>query len=248
MLELGISITILITLLSSIYWLGRKFAQIDLRFEQIDKRFEQIDERFKQIDVRLKEVDERFELIDKRFEQIDERFKQIDVRFSQINERFKQIDARFEQIDERLNQFSEIFKEVNDRLDKVEKRLTSIDTKVMRLGKAFVNTQEFTLEILGYEIGIREEAIRVVRREIRRMYEIALMSNPVTRDDWLEVKRLVEKDDLTFEEALRLKDLARKILEEYWDKPEAWKLLLYACYMVGYTARKAKEKVKTKSS
>jgi len=50
---------------------------------------------------------------------------------------------------------------------------------------------------------------------------------------------LVDKDDLTLEEAEELHNLARKFYEEYIDKtPDAFKVLLYAAAMRGITYRK----------
>jgi len=81
-------VTVVASIGSLAYWLGRKFTEIDERFKDIDKRFEIIDKRF--------------EMIDKRFEQIDERFKQIDRRFEQINKRFEEMDGRFKEMDKRF--------------------------------------------------------------------------------------------------------------------------------------------------
>ena len=75
------TIIIIIILLSTIYWLGKKFAEINMRFKIIDERFKQID---------------------KRFEQIDERFKQIDKRFEQMNRRFKELEEKTSRKIERL--------------------------------------------------------------------------------------------------------------------------------------------------
>ncbi|MFZ8783823.1 MAG: hypothetical protein ACO2OR_07600, partial [Desulfurococcaceae archaeon] len=56
----------LVAIISAIYWLGRKFGEIDERFRVIDERFRAIDKRFKL-------VDERFQMIDKRFNELESR-------------------------------------------------------------------------------------------------------------------------------------------------------------------------------
>jgi len=38
-----------------------------------------------------------------------------------------------------------------------------------------------------------------------------------------------------------VRDLARKVIWEYGDRPEAWKLHVYACIMVGLAMRKKAE-------
>ncbi len=53
------TITIIVILLSTIYWLGRKFSEIDMRFKMIDERFKQVDKRFEEIDKRFIELEKR---------------------------------------------------------------------------------------------------------------------------------------------------------------------------------------------
>jgi len=48
--------------------------------------------------------------------------------------------------------------------------------------------------------------------------------NPLKREEWIRIRDLVDKDDLT---------LARKAIKEYGDKPEVYKLHIYSCIMVG---------------
>jgi hypothetical protein len=49
----------LVAIVSAIYWLGRRFGEIDGRFRLIDERFQRIDERFKQVDRGLGELESR---------------------------------------------------------------------------------------------------------------------------------------------------------------------------------------------
>ena len=50
------------------------------------------------------------------------------------------------------------------------------------------------------------------------------MINPLKKEEWIRIRDLVDKDDLTLEETLKLGDLARKAIKEYGDKPEVYKL------------------------
>ncbi|RLF22562.1 MAG: hypothetical protein DRN15_08605 [Thermoprotei archaeon] len=189
------TVTIIGVLGSSLYWLGRKFAQINERFRQIDERFRQINKRFQQVD--------------ERFQQIDERFKHIDMRFEEMK---KYIDEKFTETREYVNE------------------------RIKRLGDVFVNYQEFFVEYLASEGILKEGQKELLRNEARRLFKLGL-ANPVTKEELRRAKELLEKDELSLEEALELRELARKIAWEY-GTPEAWKLHIYASMMVGLAMRR----------
>lgn len=67
--------------------------------------------------------------------------------------------------------------------------------------------------------------------------ELAL-TIPLIKREWMRIKELLGKDELDLEEALELKELARKVIEEHGDKYEAWKLHIYADIAVGRAAKK----------
>jgi len=67
------------------------------------------------------------------------------------------------------------------------------------------------------------------------------MSNPLSPKEKERLKELFEKsekENLTVDEAYELLELARKILDEYGDRPEAWKFHAYAALMVGLAIRR----------
>jgi uncharacterized coiled-coil DUF342 family protein len=68
----------------------------------------------------------------------------------------------------------------------------------------------------------------LLRITVRRLAFTAT-TNPLTEEERKRLLELVDKDDLTIEEAEELYRLARKLYEEYIDKtPDAFKALLYA--------------------
>jgi chromosome segregation ATPase len=211
-------LAVLVPVLSSLggisYWLGKKFAEIDQRFEDIDQRFRHIEERFKAIDQRFIEIDERFKKIDQRFEELN---KRIDV----------------------------IERDLNDLRRYVDQRLVSlerhIDTRLSRLGEAFRSYQEFFIEYLATQGFLKPLEASMLKNEASRFIKLAFM-NPLSKDELRRIKELLDKDELTLEEALELRELARKVTDEYGDRPEAWKLHIYASIMVGYALRKMREK------
>jgi len=211
-------LAVLVPVLSSLggisYWLGKKFTEIDQRFEDIDQRSRRIEERFKAIDQRFIEIDERFKKIDQRFEELN---KRIDV----------------------------IERDLNDLRGYVDQRLVSlerhIDTRLSRLGEAFRSYQEFFIEYLATQGFLKPLEASMLKNEASRFIKLAFM-NPLSKDELRRIKELLDKDELTLEEALELRELARKVTDEYGDRPEAWKLHIYASIMVGYALRKMREK------
>jgi len=217
---IGTLVPVLLSLITLAYWLGGKFASIDERFARIDERFEKMDERFARIDERFKSIDERFARMDERFSGIDERFKSIDKRFEEVNKRFEEVkeyvDYKFEEIK------------------------TYVDSRINRLAEASRAYQEFFIEYLSVKGLLRLSEASMLKGEIERFTRLSTM-NPLTKEEWEKIRRYLEKDELTLEEALELRRLARKVTDEYGDRIEAWKLHIYASIMVGWALRKKLE-------
>ena len=173
------------------------------------------------------------------FREIRMRFKEIDERFRQIDERFKEIDRRFDELKSYVDErFNELKGYVDDRFNELK---GYIDFKVNRLSEAFNDYQEFFVEYLSAEGLLKPEKATMVKNEARRIMKLATSTNPLTKEEWKRLGELLDKDDLTLEEALELRELARKVVKEYGEYPEAWKLHIYASIMVGRALRKMSE-------
>jgi len=90
---------------------------------------------------------------------------------------------------------------------------------------------------------IAREKGDVVKREARRIIDVAL-TNPIKKEEWKRIKELLDKDELILEEALELRELARKVAWAYGHRIEAWKLHLYATMAVGFARKKLEEERK----
>jgi len=169
----------------------------------------------------------------KKFSEIDSKFREIESRFQQIDERFKEIDRRFEDlksyVDERFNWLK-----------------SYVDSRINRIAEAFRSYQEFFVEYPAAQGILRPAEASMIKGEALRVMKMAVM-NPLTKEEWKRLKELLEKDELTLEEALELRELARKVTDEYGDRPEAWKLHIYASIMVGLAYRKMMEQEKKES-
>jgi chromosome segregation ATPase len=58
----------------ALYWLGKKFQEIEMRFREIEMRFREIDRRFEEINRRFESIEKRFEAVDARFAEMDKKF------------------------------------------------------------------------------------------------------------------------------------------------------------------------------
>jgi len=134
-------------------------------------------------------------------------------------------------------------KELKGELSSLEERLKGyVDARVSRIARAFSGYQEFVLECLSMKGLLDEREVRFMRGEARRLAELA--ANPFTKEEWERLKQLLDKEpeELTLEEAYELRDLARKALEEYGDRYEAYALHAYAAVVVGLAYRRLSEK------
>ncbi len=57
----------------------------------------------------------------------------------------------------------------------------------------------------------------------------------------MRIKELPDKDELSLEEALELRELAGKVIEEHGDKDDTWNLHIYANIAVAWAAKKQAE-------
>jgi len=204
----------LATIVGVAYWLGRKFAEIDKRFEMIELRFKLIDERFKSIDDQFKQVDRRF----------DEMKKYVDDKVEELKE----------YTDSRVSELKEYFE---GRLGELEERFSS---RIERLAEAFTNYQEFFVEFLTTEGVIKPGYRDLLIKHARGTMRLATL-NPLTREEWERLKLYLDKserDELTLEEADDFLELARKVVREYGEHPEAWKLHIYAAMTRALTAKR----------
>ena len=128
------------------------------------------------------------------------------------------------------------------RLARIEKDIEALRSEVRsgfsRLTNAITSANEITIEYLGLRGVLNQGDVGFLRTVIKGLASTTT-TNPLTEGERKRLLELVDKDDLTIEEAEELYRLARKLYEEYIDKtPDAFKALLYAAAMRGITYRK----------
>ncbi len=137
---------------------------------------------------------------------------------------------------------------VKARLERVEDRISRLRRSLLDFTTTIRNSQEFMIEMLSYEGVSRPEAASVIRGgELNRLLESlvggGVSGNPLTKEEFEEIRRYIQKDELTLEEAYRFKELAWKLVREYrYRFPDVWKIYWYAVAWIGWAARLEKER------
>jgi len=120
---------------------------------------------------------------------------------------------------------------------RIERDIERLNERLERLTNTINGVGESIVEYLRLKGVLNQGEVNYLRAEIMRLASTA--TNPFTEAERRRLLELVDKDDLTIEEAEELHRLARKFYEEYIDKtPDAFKVLFYAAAMLGITYRK----------
>jgi len=160
----------------------------------------------------------------RKFAEIEKKFEYVDKKFEEIDKRFERIDKRFEEMDKKLEEVIKIVEELEGRFDE--------------LAQATRDQFEFFAEFLGFRGVLEAKDVEFVKGELARLARL----NPLTEEELKRIRELVEKEELTLEEANELRELARKFVKEHGNVPGAWKLLIYASIMRGIALRKKKQR------
>ncbi len=144
----------------------------------------------------------------------------------------------------RLSKLEALVKTHDSRIDDLVSEAKDLRSSVNIIGKRVEdlahNLSSYhasLVELLASEgfIAIGERGLTM--GEIRKIIELSPDSF-ATEEGWGRVWELLDREELSLEEALELRDLARKVLEEDGDRIEAWKLHLYSSIAVSLTRKK----------
>jgi hypothetical protein len=164
----------------------------------------------------------------------------LEARLSQVESSVARLEGEVAALKSELAATKEeLGREFRSGLASLEERLKGyVGERVGRLARAFAGYQEFMLEYLSLKGLLEEGEVRLAKGEARRLAELA--ANPFTKEEWERLKQLLDKEpeELTLEEAYELRDLARKAIEEYGDRYEAYALHVYASIAVGLAYRR----------
>jgi chromosome segregation ATPase len=207
------------------YWLGRKLTRIENEIKDLKARVGRLEESIQQQGERLASVERQVGELRGRMVGVENRLAQLEERESGVEEELSSL----------REDFADFKARVAARFDRLEERME-------RMGRAVRSANELFIDLLGYEGVLRTEAVTFAKSELARMLELA--ENPLTKEEKERLKQLLEKDDLTLEEAQELYKIADKLVEEHGDRIEAWKLLWYSRAWIGINWRRMAEQRK----
>jgi hypothetical protein len=143
-----------------------------------------------------------------------------------LGKKFTQIDERIKSLEERINNTAK-----------------SLEEGINSIAKAIKSQLEFFTEFLGFRKILETRDIAFVKSELSRLSTIQTKPiNPLTKEEAQRMKELIEKEKLTLQEADELREIARKLVDEYGHKiSETWKLLMYASIMRGIALSEQKQ-------
>jgi polyhydroxyalkanoate synthesis regulator phasin len=151
--------------------------------------------------------------------------------------RLTKMDSRLTGMESRLTGVESKLTVMDSRLTGVEKGIERLGEGLGRLANAINGVGEAIVDYLGFRGVLKPEEATYLKSDIKRLTSIA--TNPFTEAERRRLLELVDKDDLTLEEAEELHNLARKFYREYIEKtPDAWKVLYYAAAKHGEVLRK----------
>lgn len=130
------------------------------------------------------------------------------------------------------------FAKIEERFRQMDERYKGMDEKISEIARATASQLEFFTEFPGFRGVIGSSDVAFVKGELRRL---APRANPLT-EEARRLRELLDKDELTLEEADELREIARKLVRERGHESEAvWKLLMYASVMRGIALRRMME-------
>ena len=209
--------------------LREKAASVENRLTRLEGSATRTEERVVRLEEGAAELRERVGRVEVGVAELREMVAGAEKQLTTLEERVSGVEGGLSSLREG---FAELKAGVAARFDRLEGRME-------RMGRAVRSVNELFIDLLGYEGVLRAEAVTFAKSELARVLELA--ENPLTKEEKERLKQLLEKDDLTLEEAQELYRIADKLVEEHGDRIEAWKLLWYSRAWIGINWRRMAE-------
>jgi chromosome segregation ATPase len=222
---------------------GERLASVERRVGELRERVASLEERVNRLENRVGNVEARLAGVEERLARLEERVGNVEAGVAELRGRVAGVENRLAQLEERVRGVEEglssLREDFTDFKARVAARFDRLEERVERMGRAVRSVNELFIDLLGYEGVLRAEAVTFAKSELARVLELA--GNPLTKEEKERLKQLLEKDDLTLEEAQELYRIADKLVEEHGDRIEAWKLLWYSRAWIGINWRRMAE-------
>jgi len=253
----GFSLTIIGMLGGAMFWLGRKFAQIDERLQRLEKGYEELrgtlaefknwtEKKFAEVEEELAGVKERVAAVEKGLEEVKSRLAKIEGELDSIKSRLAGVEGRVAAVEKelegvkgRLAEVERGLADVKSRLANVESRLAGVESRLAEFEERFVSFADavrgsvvsmnsLVVEFLGLKGLLSREEVGFLSREASRL-ALAIRPNPITEEEVEFLRRVFSKpvEEMTVEELEKAAEIAKR----WWyreGKEEAYRLFLIA--------------------
>jgi len=239
----GFSLTIIGMLGGAMFWLGRKFAQIDERFRQADERFQRLEKGLEEVKGRLTNVEKGLEELKAQLAETrawtEKKFAEVEGGLAGVKERVAAVERGLEEVKGRLAGMEGKVVGVEGRLVEVERGLTEVRARLVEFEERFdsfadavrgsvVSMNSLVVEFLGLKGLLSREEVGFLSREASRL-ALAIKPNPITEEEVEFLRRVFSKpvEEMTVEELEKAAEIAKR----WWyreGKEEAYKLFLIA--------------------
>jgi len=246
----GFSLTIIGMLGGAMFWLGRKFAQIDERLQRLEKGYEELrgtlaetrawaEKKFAEVEGGLAGVKERVAAVERGLEDVKGRLAEVEKGLGDVKSRLVNVENRVAGVESRVvgleGRLAEVEKgltEVRGRLAGVEGRLAEFEGRFDSFADAVrgsvVSMNSLVVEFLGLKGLLSREEVGFLSREASRL-ALAIRPNPITEEEAEFLRRVFSKpvEEMTVEELEKAAEIAKR----WWyreGKEEAYRLFLIA--------------------
>jgi len=169
----GFSLTIIGMLGGAMFWLGRKFAQIDERLQRLEKGYEELrgtlaefknwtEKKFAEVEGELAGVKERVAAVEKGLEEVKSRLAKIEGELDSIKSRLAGVEERVAAVEKELEGVKGRLAGVEGRLAEVEKGLAEVRGRLANVESRLVGVEGKVTEV---ERGLAEVRSRLVEVE-----------------------------------------------------------------------------------
>jgi len=244
------SLMIISMLGGAMFWLGRKFAQINERFQRLEKGLEEVKGRLANVEKGLEEVkaqlaefknwtERKFTETEEGLAGVRERVAAVEKGLEEVKGRLANVESRLVGVEGRLTEVERGLADVRSRLAGVEGRLAGVEGRLVEFEERFVSFADavranvvsmnsLVVEFLGLKGLLSREEVGFLSREASRL-ALAIRPNSITEEEVEFLRRVFSKpvEEMTVEEL----EKAAEIAKQWWyreGKEEAYRLFLIA--------------------
>ena len=99
---IAVVVSVVTSVASLAYWLGRKFTEIELRLSSLDDRIKKNEDRLTSLEDRIKRIEDRLASLENRVSRLEERLARLEDKVNRLEERISRLENAFIQFSDIL--------------------------------------------------------------------------------------------------------------------------------------------------